>query len=162
MTIADSTIDRGGRTTPARYHVLDETTGEYVYHSDREAMANAAANAHARDTGHDASVWEGTVDGDEIEVTNTGYHAEASTMTNEVTIDAATILDQLQITADRLGSPVEFFGPDDGTIMSLTEPNIDLDPAGDIRGQTVANLRALARKLTALADAIDAEGSADA
>jgi len=83
-------------------------------------------------------------------------------MTNEVTIDAATIRDQLQITADRLDSPVEFFGPDDGTIMSLAEPNIDLDPAGDLRGQVVANLRALSRKLTALADAIDAEGSADA
>jgi hypothetical protein len=56
------------------YLVLDEESNEYVSEHESEAIAMAAANRHARETGHDASVWVG----DRDDATNTGYYAEAN------------------------------------------------------------------------------------
>lgn len=56
------------------YLILDEKTQQYLAEEyDAETIANAAANRHARTTGHDASVWVG----DRHDATNTGYYAEA-------------------------------------------------------------------------------------
>lgn len=167
-------------TTPQpHYHVLDETTGEYVYHSDREVMAHAAANAHARDTGHDASVWEGTIEGSDVSVTNTGYYVEGRitnpenpsekeipmTTTPTTTpnaldkayLDASEVLDEMYSLATDLDIDAEFCGPEDGCYISLNFANVDLDPAGgrDVAKQAVAKLRELGVKIARLADAID-------
>lgn len=56
------------------FHVLDEATGEWVYRTDNEAFANAAANRQTRETCHDASVW---IDGSEGR-TRTGYYVDAA------------------------------------------------------------------------------------
>jgi hypothetical protein len=57
------------------YLILDEVTQQYLAEEyDAENIAMAAANRHARETGHDASVWVG----DRDNATNTGYYAEAA------------------------------------------------------------------------------------
>jgi len=58
---------------PDRFYVVDEETGERVSGHDKENVAMAAAERHARETGHDASVWVGS----EEKMTNTGYYVES-------------------------------------------------------------------------------------